>query len=92
MADLRRQMKSQEENNAKYVERIVRMDEEVRKQVTLKTQIEMYKKQIQELHERVTSDEARMKFEENSEYLSEFCYFKIEPITKLGGGGQTIYE
>ena len=61
MADLRRQMKSQEENNAKYVERIVCMEEEVRKQVTLKSQIEMYKKQIQELHERVTSDETRVK-------------------------------
>ena len=31
------------------------------KQVTLKSQIEMYKKQIQELHERVTSDETRVK-------------------------------
>ncbi len=61
MADLKRQMKNQEENNAKHVERILFMEEEVRKQVTLKSQIDMYKKQIQELHERITSDETRMR-------------------------------
>ena len=61
MADLKRQMKNQEENNVKHVERILFMEEEVRKQVTLKSQIDMYKKQIQELHERITSDETRMR-------------------------------
>ncbi len=61
MADLRKQIKSLEENNTNYLEKILIMEEEVKKIATFKSQIEMYKKQIQELHEQRLSDEMKMK-------------------------------
>jgi protein HOOK3 len=61
MADLKKQMKSQENNNAANLEKLFVMEEEVKKIATLKSQIDMYKKQIQELHEKILGDETKMK-------------------------------
>jgi chromosome segregation ATPase len=61
MADLRKQIKMSEENNTKYLEKIIILEEEVKKISTLKAQIDNYKKQIQELHEKVLVDDMKMK-------------------------------
>lgn len=61
MADLKKQMKSQEDNNAANLEKLFVMEGEVKKIASLKSQIDMYKKQIGELHEKILGDETKMK-------------------------------
>jgi chromosome segregation ATPase len=61
MADLKKQIKISEENNTKYLEKIIILEEEVKKISTYKAQIENYKKQIQELHEKMLVDEMKIK-------------------------------
>jgi chromosome segregation ATPase len=61
MADLKRQMKGLEENNTSYLEKILGMEEEVKRIGPLKSQIDMYKEQMKELHEKIMSDAIRMK-------------------------------
>lgn len=61
MVDLKKQMKQMEENNTRYLEKIIGLEEDVKKISTLKSQIEMYKKKIQELHEQLLSDEMKSK-------------------------------
>ena len=61
MCDLKRQMKELEESNTRYLESMIGLEEEVRKITSLKSQIEMYKKRVQELHEQVVNDEMKFK-------------------------------
>ena len=61
MDDLRNQMRSLEEDNSKYLERIFQMEEEVKKIALLRSQIDGYKKQIQQLHEQTLGDEMKIK-------------------------------
>jgi chromosome segregation ATPase len=61
MADMKTQLKQMEDNNSKYLEKIIQLEEEVKRIVVLKSQIEMYKKQLHELHEQVLNGEMKMK-------------------------------
>lgn len=73
MADLKTQMKQMEDNNSRYLEKIIQLEEDAKKITTLKSQIDLYKKQIQELHEQVLNDEMKMK-------KLEYEYKSIEEI------------
>lgn len=58
MSDLRRQVKLLEEKNTNYMEASMELEEEVRKANSLKSQLEMYKRQVQELQMK-SSDETK---------------------------------
>jgi len=61
MCDLKRQLTDLEESNTRYLEKMIGLEDEVRKMTSLKTQIDMYKKKVQELHENGLNDEMRFK-------------------------------
>ncbi|KAG1697893.1 Protein Hook [Nymphon striatum] len=58
MSELRRQFKALEDKNTMYLQQNVELEEEVRRLQSFKSQIDLYKKQVQELHLKV-SDETR---------------------------------
>ncbi|XP_077459360.1 protein Hook homolog 1-like isoform X1 [Stigmatopora argus] len=58
LGDLKRQMKLLEENNTIYMQNTVSLEEELRKANAARAQLETYKRQVQELHLKL-SDEAR---------------------------------
>ncbi|XP_030627393.1 protein Hook homolog 1 [Chanos chanos] len=77
LSDLRRQVKILEEKNMTYMQNTVSLEEELRKANAARAQLETYKRQIQELHKKL-SDESRRadnlafemkKFEEKYETL-----------------------
>lgn len=59
MADLKRQVKALEEKNAAYVQTSVDLEEESKKTGSLKSQIEMFKRQVQELQATVSAETQR---------------------------------
>ncbi|XP_019752520.1 protein Hook homolog 1 [Hippocampus comes] len=58
LGDLKRQMKLLEENNTIYMQNTVSLEEELRKANAARAQLETYKRQVQELHRKL-SDETR---------------------------------
>lgn len=58
MGDLRRQVKLLEEKNVQYMQSNMELEEELKKGGSLKSHIEIYKKQVQELHNKL-SDETK---------------------------------
>ncbi|XP_066532427.1 protein Hook homolog 1 [Hoplias malabaricus] len=77
LSDLRRQVKVLEEKNMTYMHNTVSLEEELRKANAARAQLETYKRQVQELHRKL-SDETRRadnlvfemkKFEERHEAL-----------------------
>ncbi|XP_058887460.1 protein Hook homolog 1-like isoform X2 [Acipenser ruthenus] len=58
LADLRKQVKSLEDKNLMYMQSSVGLEEELRKANAARTQLETYKRQIHELHKKL-SDESR---------------------------------
>ncbi|MGH0122560.1 UNVERIFIED_CONTAM: hypothetical protein FKN15_038110 [Acipenser sinensis] len=58
LADLRKQVKSLEDKNLMYMQSSVSLEEELRKANAARTQLETYKRQIHELHKKL-SDESR---------------------------------
>jgi chromosome segregation ATPase len=61
MSDFKNQMRLLEETNTQYMQTIIKMEEETKKIQALKNQIEMYKKQIQDLHENIRIQEMKVK-------------------------------
>ncbi|KAF6035710.1 hook1 [Bugula neritina] len=59
MTDLRRTVKMLEEKNTSYMEKSVEWEEESKKTSTLRSQIEVYKRQVQELQSKVTVETKR---------------------------------
>ncbi|XP_022656926.1 protein Hook homolog 3-like isoform X3 [Varroa destructor] len=59
MSDLKKQLKLLEAKNADYLQANVRLEEELSRTATLKTQIEVYKKETHSLHERLTEETER---------------------------------
>lgn len=55
-SDLKRQIKQLEERNVDYMQQNIHQEENVKKMSTLKGQVELYKKEIQELHARLDSE------------------------------------
>lgn len=55
-SDLKRQVKQLEERNADYLQQNMHQEEYVKKVSTLKGQVELYKKEIQELHARLDTE------------------------------------
>lgn len=55
-SDLKRQVKHLEERNAEYLQQNLHQEEHVKKSSTLKGQVELYKKEIQELHSRLDTE------------------------------------
>ncbi|MGH0135729.1 UNVERIFIED_CONTAM: hypothetical protein FKN15_050773 [Acipenser sinensis] len=58
LADLRKQVKSLEDKNLTYMQSSVSLEEELRKANAARTQLETYKRQVHELHKKL-SDESR---------------------------------
>lgn len=54
--DLKRQMKQLEDRNAEYLQQNLQQEENVKKLSALKGQVELYKKEIQELHSRLDTE------------------------------------
>lgn len=55
-SDLKRQVKQLEDQNADYLQQNLHQEENVKKLSALKGQIELYKREIQELHEKLDSE------------------------------------
>lgn len=55
-SDLKRQVKHLEERNAEYLQQNLHQEEHMKKLSTLKGQVELYKKEIQELHTRLDTE------------------------------------
>lgn len=55
-SDLKRQIKQLEERNVDYMEQNLHQEENVKKLATLKGQVELYKKETQELHTRLDTE------------------------------------
>lgn len=55
-SDLKRQVKHLEERNADYLQQNMHQEENVKKLSALKGQVELYKKEIQELHEKLDTE------------------------------------
>lgn len=55
-SDLKRQVKHLEERNAEYLQQNLHQEEHVKKSSALKGQVELYKKEIQELHSRLDTE------------------------------------
>ncbi len=74
MDDMRNQMRILEENNSQYLEKIFAMEEQNKKITAFRSQIENYKKQIQQLHEQGLNDEMKMKkLEYEFKDIAEAC-------------------
>ncbi|KAL7888066.1 hypothetical protein AOLI_G00030400 [Acnodon oligacanthus] len=77
LSDLRRQVKVLEEKNMTYMHNTVSLEEELRKANAARTQLETYKRQVQELHRKLSEESRRAdnlafdmkKFEEKYEAL-----------------------
>lgn len=68
-SDLKRQLKMLEERSAEYVQQNLHQEENVKKLSALKGQVELYKKEIQELHTRLDTEinkSVRTEFELNN--------------------------
>ncbi|XP_074642700.1 protein Hook homolog 3-like isoform X2 [Tubulanus polymorphus] len=59
MGDLKRQLKILEEKNTSYMQQNMELEEDVRKSSTLKSQLEMYKRQVQELQGKSSEETKR---------------------------------
>ncbi|XP_063219219.1 protein Hook homolog isoform X2 [Bacillus rossius redtenbacheri] len=71
-SDLKRQIKILEEKNTDYVQQIMELEEEVKKSVTWKPHLEMYKLQNLELHQKLSDETKRAdKFEFECKKLTE---------------------
>lgn len=55
-SDLKRQIKQLEERNVDYVQQNIHQEENVKKLATVKGQVELYKKEIQDLHTRLDTE------------------------------------
>ncbi|XP_062858195.1 protein Hook homolog 1 [Trichomycterus rosablanca] len=77
LSDLRRQMKVLEDKNISYMQNTVSLEEELRKANAARAQLETYKRQVQELHMKLSEETRRAdilafemkKFEEKHEAL-----------------------
>lgn len=70
--DLRRQVKMLEERSADYLQQSIQSEENAKKYSTLKSQVELYKKEIEELHGRLDAEMIKM-------VRAEFELSVIEP-------------
>uniref|UniRef100_A0A8C2ZZG2 Hook microtubule-tethering protein 1 n=1 Tax=Cyclopterus lumpus TaxID=8103 RepID=A0A8C2ZZG2_CYCLU len=59
LGDLKRQMKLLEENNMTYMHNTVSLEEELRKANAARAQLETYKRQVQELHRKLSEESRR---------------------------------
>ncbi|KAF3835027.1 hypothetical protein F7725_027585 [Dissostichus mawsoni] len=59
LGDLKRQMKLLEENNMTYMQNTVSLEEELRKANAARAQLETYKRQVQELHRKLSEESRR---------------------------------
>ncbi|XP_061834272.2 protein Hook homolog 1 isoform X1 [Nerophis lumbriciformis] len=59
LGDLKRQMKLLEENNTIYMQNTVSLEEELRKANAARAQLETYKRQVQELHRKLSEETRR---------------------------------
>ncbi|XP_070816714.1 protein Hook homolog 1 [Chaetodon trifascialis] len=59
LGDLKRQMKLLEENNMTYMHNTVSLEEELRKANAARAQLETYKRQVQELHRKLSEETRR---------------------------------
>ncbi|XP_023859772.1 protein Hook homolog 1 [Salvelinus sp. IW2-2015] len=59
LGDLRRQVKLLEEKNTIYMQNTVSLEEELRKANTARAQLETYKRQVQELHRKLSEESRR---------------------------------
>uniref|UniRef100_A0A8C8M0Q5 Uncharacterized protein n=1 Tax=Oncorhynchus tshawytscha TaxID=74940 RepID=A0A8C8M0Q5_ONCTS len=59
LGDLRRQVKLLEEKNMTYMHNTVSLEEELRKANTARAQLETYKRQVQELHRKLSEESRR---------------------------------
>ncbi|XP_023650392.2 protein Hook homolog 1 [Paramormyrops kingsleyae] len=59
LSDLRRQVKVLEEKNMTYMQNTVSLEEELRKANAARTQLETYKRQVQELHRKLSEESRR---------------------------------
>uniref|UniRef100_A0A4W6D2K3 Hook microtubule-tethering protein 1 n=1 Tax=Lates calcarifer TaxID=8187 RepID=A0A4W6D2K3_LATCA len=60
LGDLKRQMKLLEENNMTYMHNTVSLEEELRKANAARAQLETYKRQVQELHRKLSEETRRI--------------------------------
>lgn len=85
MSDLKSQMRLLEDTNTQYMETIIKMEEETKKIQTLKNQIEMYKKQVQDLHENIRIQEMKVKkYEFENKRLEERLAHEQNEKEQLG--------
>ncbi|XP_039298405.1 protein Hook homolog [Nilaparvata lugens] len=59
LSDLKREIKSLESKNLAYIEQNIAIEKEVSKSAALKTQVEIYKQQVAELHKKLNEETKR---------------------------------
>lgn len=67
--DLKRQIKMLEDRSAEYIQQNVQQEENIKKHSTLKSQVELYKKEIEELHAKLDAEmmkSVKVEFELNN--------------------------
>lgn len=67
--DLKRQIKMLEDRSAEYIQQNVQQEENIKKHSTLKSQVELYKKEIEELHSKLDAEmmkSVKVEFELNN--------------------------
>ncbi|XP_015786186.1 protein Hook homolog 3 isoform X1 [Tetranychus urticae] len=84
MSDLKRQVKTLEERNSRLVKTNVKLEEELKRSSTLKSQIDMYKKQVQDLHTEVAEQNLRAdKIDFDFKRLQDKCTILKQEKDKL---------
>ncbi len=67
--DLKRQIKMLEDRSAEYIQQNVQQEENIKKHSTLKSQVELYKKEIEEMHAKLDAEmmkSVKVEFEYNN--------------------------
>ncbi|XP_039628562.1 protein Hook homolog 2-like isoform X2 [Polypterus senegalus] len=79
LGDLRRQVRLLEERNTVYMQRTCELEEELRKANSARSQLEIYKKQIQELHSKHSSEAIKA---EKWQFEYKNVHLKYEALLK----------
>lgn len=70
--DLKRELKALESKNLDYIQRNMELEEEIKRMAPIKAQLDVYKKQVIELHEKLTEESKRVdKLQYDSKVLQD---------------------
>lgn len=79
LSDLKRQLKILEDKNTSYMQQNLELEEEVKRHGAWKSQVEMYKKQVAELHQKLSDETKRA---DKLEFEGKKAQEKISALTR----------